>query len=152
MSAWCSTAASAVTNEDMPELVDIARAVHRVDGYPMFLPGDNYLRFLNRPTPLNAWVAVIDSVIVGHVALNASARRQHVGRQLLDHATDAARQAGLVAVLDVVSTSTAAINLYESAEWFQLGAVAFQLPDGRTVEEIVFAGRRPETDTSADWQ
>lgn len=60
------------TNEDMPELVDIARAVHRVDCYPMFLPGDDYLRFLTRPTPLNAWVAVIDSVIVGHVALNAA--------------------------------------------------------------------------------
>lgn len=81
--------------------------------------------------------------MIARLLVSPSARRQHVERQLLDHATGAARQAGLVAVLDVVSTSSAAINLYESAEWFRLGAVAFQLTDGRTVEEIVFVADDP---------
>lgn len=36
----------------------------------MFLPGDDDLRFLTRPTALGAWAAVIDGVIVGQVVLN----------------------------------------------------------------------------------
>ena len=81
--------------------------------------------------------------MIARLLVSPNARRQHVGRTLLDHAADAARQAGLVPVLDVVSTSTAAISLYESAGWHRLGTVTFQLPDGGRVGEVVFISHDP---------
>jgi hypothetical protein len=36
----------------------------------VYLPGDDFERFLTRPTPIGAWVAVEDDDLVGHVALN----------------------------------------------------------------------------------
>jgi hypothetical protein len=43
---------------DLLELVAIAARVHRADGYPIYLPEADLVRFLTRPEPLAAWVAM----------------------------------------------------------------------------------------------
>jgi len=58
-------------DDDLDELVAVAARVHAVDHYPIFLPHGDFARFLTRPSPVAAWVAVRDERIVGHVALNA---------------------------------------------------------------------------------
>lgn len=111
--------------------------VRDADSYPGFLPDGDYVRFLTRPTPLCAWVAVRAGQLVGHVALNSTtsgplmqlverqrptlpaayvarllvdpgSRRHSVGRHLLERALNAAGEAGHSAFLDVVDTPTAA--------------------------------------------
>lgn len=48
----------------------MAARVQAIDRYPIFLPDGNLARFLTRPTPVAAWVAVRDDAVVGQVALN----------------------------------------------------------------------------------
>jgi GNAT superfamily N-acetyltransferase len=48
----------------------IAREVHRRDGYPPYLPGDDLRRFLAGEEHLGAWVAEESGTLVGHVALH----------------------------------------------------------------------------------
>jgi len=122
-------------DEDLDDLVAIAAQVHEVDNYPMYLPGGDLRRFLTRPTPMAAWVAVRSNELVGHVALNdttsrpvmqlvedrrpmmlaayvarllvePSSRGNGVGRRLLDHARRAAIEAARSPFLDVVDTPT----------------------------------------------
>lgn len=122
--------------DDLEELVCLAARVHEADNYPIFLPGGDYARFLTRPRPLAAWVAVREGELVGHVALNDAtsrpvmnlvevrgtplpavyvarllvdprSRRRGVGRQLLEHARHAAIEAGRAPYLDVVDAPTA---------------------------------------------
>jgi GNAT superfamily N-acetyltransferase len=123
--------------DDLGDLVDVAARVHQVDDYPMFLPDGDLVRFLTRPTPIVAWVAVRGARIVGHVALHdttsrpvmelvedraptstaayvarqlvdPSSRGRGVGRRLLEHARRAAVEKGRSPFLDVVDTPTAA--------------------------------------------
>ncbi len=56
--------------DDLDQLVAVASRVHEADGYPIFLPDGDFVRFLTRPKPTAAWVAVSDGTVVGHVALN----------------------------------------------------------------------------------
>lgn len=121
---------------DLDDLVAVAARVHELDNYPIFLPDDDYIRFLSQPKPLAAWVAVSGRELVGHVALNETtspsvmelveergrsahpvyvarllvdpgSRRLGGGRQLLDHARRAVADAGRCPFLDVVDTPTA---------------------------------------------
>jgi GNAT superfamily N-acetyltransferase len=121
---------------------------------------------LSEPEPIAAWVVENDDGIAGHVALNPSAsaavtrtvrsagiegelgvvarllvdprcRRQRLGALLLEHASLHAVSLGLIAVLDVVATSTAAIRLYRREGWIEIGQTSFDLPDGRRVAELV---------------
>jgi GNAT superfamily N-acetyltransferase len=57
-------------DRDLDQLVRVAARVQAVDGYPGFLPDGDLVRFLTRPPPVAAWVAVHDDdLVVGHVAL-----------------------------------------------------------------------------------
>jgi GNAT superfamily N-acetyltransferase len=56
--------------EDLDSCEAIAREVHRRDGYPPYLPGDDLRRFLATEEPLGAWVAEEFGTLVGHVALH----------------------------------------------------------------------------------
>lgn len=123
-------------NDDVDQLVLVAARVHEVDNYPMHLPGGDFARFLTRPIPIAAWVAVRGEQIVGHVALNDETsrpvmqlvdelapalpaayvarllvdpadRRSGVGRRLLEHARRAAVESRRSPFLDVVDTPTA---------------------------------------------
>ena len=56
---------------DLAALELIARSVRSADGYPPYLPDDNYLGFLDSPEALGAWVAVDGSHVVGHISLHS---------------------------------------------------------------------------------
>jgi ribosomal protein S18 acetylase RimI-like enzyme len=56
---------------DVEPLLAMMQIVKRVDGYPPRGPVD-VERFMVPPEQLAAWVAEIDSVVVGHVALHAT--------------------------------------------------------------------------------
>jgi GNAT superfamily N-acetyltransferase len=157
-------------DNDFDQLVAVAARVRAVDQYPIILPDGDFNRFLTRPKPLAAWVAVRDERLVGHVALNAEtsrpvmelvaglttelppvyvarllvdpgARREGVGRTLLEHARRAAVDSGHSPLLDVVDTpdTTAAISLYRRDGWEEVGRVSFELVD-QAIDELVFRG------------
>lgn len=123
-------------DDDLDQLFTVAARVKAIDKYPVFLPDGNLARFLTRPTPVAAWVAVRADEVVGHVALNPetsilvmrlvadlmsergaiyvsrflvdpAVRRQGVGRRLLEKARRSALDHGHVPMLDVVDTPTA---------------------------------------------
>ncbi len=157
-------------DDDLDELVTIAARVSAADGYPIFFPDRDLARFLTRPEPVAAWVAVRDERIVGHVALNAEtsrpvmalaaklaperpalfvarllvdpkARRKGVGRNLLEQARRAAVESGHCPMLDVVETPKA-----EAAISLYRGdgwEEVGRVPFGRSgaeVDELVFRG------------
>lgn len=122
---------------DLERLEILARRVHAVDRYPIYLPNGDFRRFLTQPQPLSAWVATHDDEIIGHVALNATtskpvmdavadlnddrpavyvarllvdpgSRRSGAGRALLKQALHEAVSRDRLPVLDVVDTPTAA--------------------------------------------
>ena len=63
------------SHRDLDQLVAVTGRVHVADRYPIFLPKGDFYRFLTRPMPVAAWVAVRDGSVVGHVALNAETSR-----------------------------------------------------------------------------
>ena len=116
---------------DLEDLVALAARVHEADAYPMYLPEGDLTRFLTRPEPFAAWVAVQGEQLLGHVALHSEtsppvmeliselsgerpplyiarlmvdvdARRAGAGRRLLDRARREAVAAGCIPYLDVV--------------------------------------------------
>jgi hypothetical protein len=48
-------------DDDLDELVTIAARVSAADDYPIFFPDRDFPRFLTRPKPVAAWVAVRES-------------------------------------------------------------------------------------------
>jgi GNAT superfamily N-acetyltransferase len=58
------------SEDDLSACERVARAVHALDGYPVFVPDGDFRRFLTSPPALAAWVAVVDAEIIGHVALH----------------------------------------------------------------------------------
>jgi ribosomal protein S18 acetylase RimI-like enzyme len=58
-------------DDDLDACGALARTTHHVDGYPAYVRDDDFRGFVLRPEALAAWVAEIDSQLVGHVALNA---------------------------------------------------------------------------------
>jgi GNAT superfamily N-acetyltransferase len=70
-------------------------------------------------------------------------RRRGLGVQLLETATRAAHTRELWPVLDVVTTYASAIAVYEQSAWTRLGTIALPMPDGRPVDEYVYASPAP---------
>ncbi len=56
---------------DHPGLEALARRVHQLDRYPVYLPDGDVLAFVVSDRALGAWVALLDGQVVGHVALHA---------------------------------------------------------------------------------
>lgn len=54
---------------DVRRCVAILRRIHREDGYPTYWPKDPE-RFVAPPYERAAWVAELDGVVVGHIALH----------------------------------------------------------------------------------
>ena len=76
--------------------------------------------------------------VIARLMVAPSARRRGLGRELLEIAAAKACDLGLVPILDVVTRHEPAVALYESAGWTQIGKVDCDLPDGTTVEELVY--------------
>jgi len=162
-------------DSDLSSCVRIAEEVHRLDGYPVYLPTD-LRQFLASPDALSAWVAEEHGDILGHVALHQrssdsvlalasealhhpadqfgviarllvapEARRKGIGRLLLDTAAVDSLRRGLWPILDVVTQHRGAIMLYEQAGWVRAGQVTTKFGDGNESEEVVFLGPRPTT-------
>jgi GNAT superfamily N-acetyltransferase len=64
---------------------------------------------------------VADPVVVSRLFVSPAARGLGIGAALLDHVRGEAVAAGLHAVLDVLSTDTGAVALYERLGWRHLG-------------------------------
>ena len=60
------------TDDDIDACAAIARTVRETDGYPAFLPGDDFTSFITPSNALGAWVATLGPGIVGHVAVRTS--------------------------------------------------------------------------------
>jgi GNAT superfamily N-acetyltransferase len=161
------------TGADLERCVNLARAVHETDGYPVYLP-DDLRAFLAMPDAIDAWVAERDGEVIGHVALHQrssaavmalaeaatgwpaarlgviarllvapTVRRAGVGRALFDVAVDRADELGRWPVLDVVTRHESGIKLYEAAGWSRAGQVTVTFGGGVPIEELVFVGPRP---------
>ena len=156
---------------DLDGLERIAARVRAADDYPTYLPAADYRRFLTRPAALQAWVSEWDGSPCGHVALNPATspavmevlrgaglvgeigviarllvdpdvRRRGVARALLRAARAEATAQRRIPVLDVVDSHHAAIALYRSEGWNELGRASISLPDGRELRELVFAAEQ----------
>jgi GNAT superfamily N-acetyltransferase len=125
----------------------ILDAVHRADAYPTHWPEDPQ-SWLTPSGLLGAWVAEVDNLIAGHVALRAGARPAEitrlfvagesrgrgVGRALLEIALREAAVRGLKPEIEVVETNRAAIALYERAGWRRISSEPWvDAADGRTL-------------------
>jgi GNAT superfamily N-acetyltransferase len=127
------------------------KVVHLADGYPSAWPSD-IEAWLTPDGFLCAWVAVNDSLIVGHLALGQvdelesphlmsatrrpsdhlveiqrlfvvpAARRAGIAKKLLDTATQCARSQQWHPVLEVTAERKAAIRLYEQNGWRRIGS------------------------------
>jgi ribosomal protein S18 acetylase RimI-like enzyme len=146
------------TAADLDACVAVAEQVRALDGYPTFVGDDGLARFVDPDDALAAWVAVDDADgVVGMVALRPRsapqssviaakalevaprARRQGVAHALLDAAVATGRQLGRVLVLDVVTSDTSAIALYDASGWRRLGGHSLTLRDGRELDVVVYA-------------
>jgi GNAT superfamily N-acetyltransferase len=164
------------TQADLDNCVALARVVHEIDRYPMFLP-DDLRRFIEAPDALAAWVAEEDGEIAGHVALRSRSsptvvamasgalklppdrlgvvarllvsplhRRRGIGRSLLEVASRDAHARGLWPILDVVTHQDKAISLYDKCGWVRAGQVTSRYGDDVVLDEFVYIGPRPPLD------
>ena len=83
--------------------------------------------------------------VVARLLVSPDARREKVGRTLLNTASSEAISRGLWPILDVVTTFEAAVNLYESCGWVRVGQVTFRFHEGGSVDEFVYLGPQGTT-------
>ena len=153
---------------DAADVLRVATAVQRQDGYPGRQPRDLWA-FMSSSDALSAWVAECDGAFAGHVALHRQSlpvvmetaaralevdpsqlavvarlivdpamRRSGVGRALLATAAADARRRRLHPILDVVTHYDAAIALYESCGWRNAGEVTMVFRDGSQLQSYVY--------------
>jgi len=80
---------------------------------------------------------------VSRLFVDPACRGLGVGTELLEVATREAHGRDLWPVLDVVTTYGPAVALYERSGWNRLGTIASPMPDGRPIQEHVYAGPVP---------
>lgn len=113
---------------DLDACAAVLAAVHTHSGYPHRWP-DDPVSWLTPDALSAAWVAEADGTVAGHAALCGreisrlyvapAARGAGLGRRLLRTAEAAATARGLRPVLEVKTTDTAAIALYERLGWLR---------------------------------
>ena len=158
---------------DGAALEAMARRTHDLDGYPKYLPRDLRAFIVNadaigawvsvvdgelrghvalRPKSAPEVMALAVSAtglsedkiaVVARLLVSPSARRQGIGRALLEKATRVAAQLGRRAVLDVVEDHRAAVALYEKCGWTRAGRADWTLPDGLPLHELVYVSPDP---------
>ncbi|WP_202446576.1 MULTISPECIES: GNAT family N-acetyltransferase [Streptomycetaceae] len=79
------------------------------------------------------------TALVGRLFVDPAARGAGLGALLLDQAVREARRVGLHPVLDVVSTDTAAVALYERLGWIRTASADQVWGSGRTVTVRCYA-------------
>ena len=146
--------------EDLPALVPVLAESHQASASPVNWPADPP-RWLTPDGLLGAWVAEVDGVVLGHIALvmagevtsgpwaadtgrpadeaaevsrvfvAEAAQGKSVGRRLLDAACASAKAQGRHPILGVLDHNRSAIAMYERAGWRRLASVDFPLSDSR---------------------
>jgi ribosomal protein S18 acetylase RimI-like enzyme len=76
--------------------------------------------------------------VISRLLVAPAARREGVGRRLLEHGWQQAVSRALWPVLDVAADLTGAIRLYESCGWVRVGAVTVTFRDGNSLDEYVY--------------
>jgi GNAT superfamily N-acetyltransferase len=137
---------------DLPGLVALLAEQQPGSRYPLRWPLPFPVeRFLVRSTEERAWVAEVDGVLAGHVAVTTpdgemadafaracpgravaevsvlftgtAARGTGLGGRLLDTAVAAIRSSGRTPALDVVPAHSAAVQVYRHRGWAEVGRV-----------------------------
>jgi GNAT superfamily N-acetyltransferase len=154
---------------DMERCVAMAAVVHQQDRYPRYLGHDlrSFLMYPGalgawvadsgtdivghvalHPDSSEPVMALIkettgldngDLGVIARLMVAPTARGAGVAQALLEVATTHAQALGRQPVLDVVSSTTAAIRLYERNGWTRLGTVTAHFPGG-SLEEHVYLG------------
>jgi ribosomal protein S18 acetylase RimI-like enzyme len=127
---------------DLDACAAVLAAVHTHSGYPHHWP-DDPASWLTPDGLSAAWVAEADGTVAGHAALCGpeisrlyvapAARGAGLGRRLLHTAEAAATARGLRPVLEVKTTDTAAIALYERLGWLRRGTERQEWGPGEVV-------------------
>jgi GNAT superfamily N-acetyltransferase len=76
--------------------------------------------------------------VVARLIVSPTARREGIGRLLLERAATAARGLGRHPILDVVTRYDAANALYLAAGWVNAGEVEMRFADGTTLSSYVY--------------
>ncbi|MGY5077966.1 GNAT family N-acetyltransferase [Streptomyces nigrescens] len=113
-------------DSDLDDCVAVLAEVHTHNGYPHHWP-DDPARWLTPDGLTAAWVAETDGTVTGHAALCGpevsrlyvapAARGAGLGGRLLRAVEAEAAARGLRPVLEVKTTDTTAIALYERLGW-----------------------------------
>ncbi len=139
------------TPDDLPNCIALLESVQRLDGYPSTWPSDPGA-WLTPDGFLDAWVALCETRLLGHVALGTvdetadpqftgsagraapelaevkrlfvhpQTRRAGVARQLLEAAVHGARARTLWPVLEVTADRRGAVQCYERNGWRRIGS------------------------------
>lgn len=91
-------------------------------------------RHLHRPAD--------EVAVVARLMVASSWRRRGVATRLLDLAVDEAVALGRWPVLDVAAHLSDAIRFYEASGWLLAGPATLELPDGSTLESLVYVAPR----------
>ncbi|MCP5028808.1 MAG: GNAT family N-acetyltransferase [Actinomycetia bacterium] len=86
--------------DDFGPLETIARAVHKSDGYPLYMPDDDFRGLLDSADAIAAWVAVTDDNLIGQVSLHSRSSPE-VNAFIVDQLGLAEDRLGVVARLIV---------------------------------------------------
>lgn len=163
------------TDDDLDACVRMATIIHDLDGYPTRRPLDlreflaspdalgawvaerdgqvvGHVALHRHSTPevlamaSQALIRPVDQLgVVARLLVSPDARREKIGRTLLNAASSEATSRGLWPILDVVTTFEAAVNLYERCGWVRVGRVTFRFHHGGSVEEFVYLGPQRAT-------
>jgi GNAT superfamily N-acetyltransferase len=156
------------TDEDLDACERLAFAVHEVDGYPVHIPADMrkflvapdeltgwvaeldgevvghvalHARCSQASTDVvrrELCLGPGDYGVVARLLVSLAARRQGIGRRLLDVARSEAASRQLLPVLEVVTHHESAISLYEAFGWRRIGQAAIQIPDRSPIDVFVY--------------
>jgi GNAT superfamily N-acetyltransferase len=63
-------------SSDLDACEQLARRVHARDGYPPYMPNDDFVSFLASPKAISAWVAIYRGELVGHIALTGNSSNE----------------------------------------------------------------------------
>jgi GNAT superfamily N-acetyltransferase len=164
---------------DLEGCVALTRLIHDVDRYPLILQANvgkfltsprlvvawvaqrggrivgHVALHLGSSSPMASMVSEALSVepdlvgVVSRLMVAPSVRRSGVGRRLLGTAAGEAVRRGLTPALDVVTSHVAAIALFERARWQRIGTINLAIPGCDRVDEYVYVGPDPTSQSSA---
>lgn len=135
---------------DLDDCVAVLADVHADSGYPHHWPAEPQ-RWLTPDGLTAAWVAEADGAVLGHAALcgrevsrlyvSPGARGRGLGARLLAAVEAEAADRGVRLVLEVKTSDSAAVALYERRGWVRCGTERQEWSAPGSVAEMVTVHR-----------